>query len=265
MIFHRIFNSADVFFSQKLLFSKCAHSGLDTWHHKHHNHAHSGLDTCAVANGSQIDCGYSHEFIMDKRKIICIYQTAAKHRSSCLQYKTIDLLERSIKLITVHFHHPVKLIITYFICILINCMLSRVVVGGPHNIIKWLQVYFDMMVIISIFAHKKHSLHHFSHHSFYKHKKIPPRLPYFVLLTFGKLPEKGAVSIRPVVTCSMYFTRIKRLDGKQKVRQTALCGRTRTPTTELCGRTRTNNNRIVCAYTGHSKYSYEWIGQLILL
>jgi hypothetical protein len=42
------------------------------------------------------------------------------------------LLERSIKLITVHFHHPVKFIIIDLFCILINCMVSRGVVGGPH-------------------------------------------------------------------------------------------------------------------------------------
>jgi hypothetical protein len=70
----------------------------------------------------------------------------------------------------VHFHHSVKLIIIYLICSLINCMVSRVVVGGPHISSRDSQVYFDMMVVIS----KLRFHRNFLHNEFYRNNMIPP-------------------------------------------------------------------------------------------
>ena len=59
------------------------------------------------------------------------------------------LSESSIKLITELFHHPVKFIITDFICSLINCMVPPVG-GTTHHIITCLTVYFDIMMVITL-------------------------------------------------------------------------------------------------------------------
>ena len=90
--------------------------------------------------------------------------------------------------------------ITYFICSLINCMISWDVVGVPHNILRDSKFTWDNMVILSIFAHKGVSHRNSSHNYFYSYKKTPPCLAYFVLSTFGKFTDKFAISIRSVVT-----------------------------------------------------------------
>lgn len=82
------FNSDGFVTSNVALYSECAHSGFGT---------------CALANSLQ--CGYSrqHEIIMDKgvrlTKINCSQALIIMSQSSFL-------FERSINLITVHFHPP---------------------------------------------------------------------------------------------------------------------------------------------------------------
>ena len=100
--------------------------------------AHSSIGICALANSLMLRCGYSilHDeiIIMDKRArffLLVKWQPSIDHHVT--RIRPLICIERSIKLITLHFHLPVKFI-TYFICSLINCTVSQVVVGGPHTI-----------------------------------------------------------------------------------------------------------------------------------
>ena len=113
--------------------------------------------------------------------------------------------------ITVHFPHPVNFIRIYFICSLINCMVSWVVVGGPQCMsLRDSQVYFDIMVIISIFGNKGVSTAISRIIHFNWHKKIPTCRTNKWSVGIYKI-----VSIRAVVIYFIQydFTRIKTVDG----------------------------------------------------
>ena len=132
---------------------------------------------------------------------------AANHRWSCHQNKNLDIYWKgaSIERITLHFHHPLKINTIYLICS------QQGIVGGSHNMLSrevWLQVYFNMMVIISIFAHKSVSTDIF-HKIHFTNTKYPPCLAYFVLSTFGKAWWKVSWHF----LFNMYFTGMKWLDG----------------------------------------------------
>jgi hypothetical protein len=109
------------------------------------------------------------------------------------------LLEKSIK-INMHFHHPVKFIITYFTCSLINCMVSQVVVGGPHTISPYHTPY-------------HHITHHTTHHSTHYitlHITIPHiislyRIPYHHTTHHTTIPHTISHSISPYHTPYHYI------------------------------------------------------------
>jgi hypothetical protein len=78
--------------------------------------------------------GYLHdEIIMDESNIILFVKWQPSIDHHVTRIRPSKCIGKEHQAHHVHFHHPVKFI-TYFICSLINCMGSQVVVGGPHNI-----------------------------------------------------------------------------------------------------------------------------------
>ena len=71
--------------------------------------------------------------IMDKRDIISFVKWQPSIDHHVTRIRPSKCIGKEHQAHHVHFHHPVTFI-TYFICSLINCMGSQVVVGGPHNI-----------------------------------------------------------------------------------------------------------------------------------